>query len=109
MNSKNFHERRKIMPGYVIANYTITDREKYDQYPPAVAPTVAGFGGKVLVADYEPAVMEGSPEKVVVVLEFPSLEKARGWYGSPEYNAVKRLRTSTTEGWLMIANEFAKP
>ena len=97
------------MPGYVITNYQIVDREKYGRYPPAVAPTVAGYGGKVLVADHEPAVMEGSPENVIVVIAFPSVEKAKEWYGSPEYEKVKRLRTSTTKGWLVIANEFAKP
>ena len=97
------------MPGYVIANYTIHDREKYDSYPPAVWPTIDQYGGKVLVADHEAVLMEGSPEKVIVILEFPSAQVARQWYDSPEYEEVKHLRTSTTEGWLLIADEFVKP
>ncbi|MFC1579522.1 DUF1330 domain-containing protein [Thermodesulfobacteriota bacterium] len=97
------------MPGYVIANYEIIDREKYDKYPPAVAPTIAEYGGKVLIADHQAAVMEGTPQNVIVALEFPSVEKAKQWYDSPEYGEVKHLRTSTTEGWLVIADSFAKP
>lgn len=97
------------MRGYVIANYTIHDREKYDSYPPAVWPTIARYGGKVLVADHQASVREGAPEKVIVILEFPSADVARQWYDSPEYREVKDLRISTTEGWLLIADEFVKP
>ena len=39
------------MSGYVIANYTIHDPEKYEKYPPAVRPTIQQYGGKMLVVD----------------------------------------------------------
>lgn len=61
------------------------------------------------MADHHAAVMEGSPEKVIVILQFPSADVARQWYDSPEYREVKHLRTSTTEGWLLIADEFVEP
>jgi uncharacterized protein (DUF1330 family) len=91
------------MPGYVIANYTIHDTEAFEKYPPAVRPTLAQYGGKLLVADRKVKAVEGSPQSVIVVVEFESVEAAQRWYDSPENTAVKGLRTSTTDGWLAIA------
>lgn len=97
------------MPGYVIVNYDINDREAYQKYPPAVRPTLAPYGGKVLVADSNAQTKEGNPMQMVVVLEFESVDAAQRWYDSPEYTAIKGLRTSVTEGWLVIAGGFAVP
>jgi uncharacterized protein (DUF1330 family) len=97
------------MPGYVIANYTINDPEAFQKYPPAVGPTVAHYGGKLLVADRDVRAVEGSPKSAIVVIEFESVEAARRWYDSPENTAIKGLRTSTTEGWLAIADGFVMP
>lgn len=97
------------MPGYVIANYTINDPEAFEKYPPAVGPTIAQYGGRLLVADRGVKTQEGSPQPVIVVVEFESVEAARRWYDSPENTAVKGLRTSTTDGWLAIADAFVMP
>ncbi|MDG2091602.1 MAG: DUF1330 domain-containing protein [Gammaproteobacteria bacterium] len=97
------------MAAYLIANYTITNPEVYQTYPPAVGPTLAAFGGEVLAADSESEVMEGTPGHMSVVLKFPSKEDARAWYNSPEYQAVIHLRTDNTEGFLLFANEFTPP
>ena len=97
------------MPGYVIVNYNINDLEAYQKYPTAVGPTIAQYGGKVLVADREVKAVEGSPKQVIVVIEFESEEAAQRWYDSPENTAIKELRTSVTEGWLAIAKGFVMP
>ena len=97
------------MPGYIIAHYNINDLEEYQKYPPAVGPTIAQYGGKVLVADREIKALEGNPKQVIVVLEFESNEAAQKWYDSPEYKAVKGLRTSVTEGWVAMAKGFVMP
>ncbi len=97
------------MPGYVIVNYNINDLEAYQKYPTAVGPTIAQYGGKVLVADREVKAVEGSPKQVIVVIEFESEEAAQRWYYSPENMAIKELRTSVTEGWLAIAKGFVMP
>ena len=97
------------MPGYVIANYTINNPEEFEKYPPAVGPTLTQYGGRLLVADREVKAVEGSPQSVIVVVEFDSIEAAQRWYDSPENSAVKGLRTSTTDGWLAIADGFVMP
>lgn len=97
------------MPAYVIANYTITNPEKYAEYPPAAGPTLAQYGGKLLVAGSESKVIEGNPLPSIVVIEFESVEAAQRWYDSPEYSKVKHLRTSTSEGWGLIVPQFVMP
>ncbi len=64
---------------------------------------------QILVADRQVRAVEGSPQSVIVVVEFESTEAAQRWYDSPENTAVKGLRTSTTEGWLAIADGFVMP
>lgn len=86
------------MPGYVIANYTIHDPEKYEKYPSAVVPTIQEYGGKLLVADSD-AKAKGCPHQVLVVIEFESVEAAQRWYESPEYAAIKHYREEASEGW----------
>ena len=97
------------MPGYVVANYTINDPEAFEKYPPAVGPTLEQYGGRLLAADRSVTAVEGSPQPVIVVVEFEPVEAAQRWYDSPENTAVKGLRTSTTEGWLAIADAVMMP
>jgi len=97
------------MPGYVVVNFNINDFEAFQKYPPAVGPTIAQYGGKILVADREVKAVEGNPKQVIAVIEFESEEAAQHWYDSPENTAVKGLRTSVTEGWLAIAKGFVMP
>lgn len=42
-------------------------------------------------------VLEGAPAEGVVLLSFPSMEAARGWYHSPEYQAAKEHRLKGAE------------
>ncbi len=97
------------MPGYIVANYKINDPEAFENYPPAVGPTLAQYGGRILAADRSVRPVEGSPQSVIVIVEFESVEAAQRWYDSPENRAVKGFRTSTTEGWLAIADGFVMP
>lgn len=92
------------MPAYLIANYTITDAEGYAPYPPAVAPTLEPFGGSLLVADFASERVEGEPAAVSIVVSFPDKEKARAWYDSDAYAAVRDLRIANTDGFLLIAD-----
>jgi uncharacterized protein (DUF1330 family) len=95
--------------GYLIANYELTNPEAYQDYVPAVMPTLEAHGAEVLVADYESEEVEGAPHKVTIVLRFPSKEAARAWYRSPEYQAIVHLRTDNTNGFVVFADHFTMP
>lgn len=92
------------MSAYLIANYSITNPEGYAEYPPAVAPTLAPFGGELVIADFESEAIEGSPAAVSVVVRFPDKQSARDWYHSDAYQAVVGLRIDNSEGSVLFAD-----
>jgi uncharacterized protein (DUF1330 family) len=56
-----------------------------------------------LVARGGPIVLEGEwPRERLIIAEFPSMEQAREWWGSPEYAEPKALRQATADSELVI-------
>jgi uncharacterized protein (DUF1330 family) len=96
------------MAGYVIANYRVTDPDGMKKYLEVVRATLSAHGAEVLAADYNSLSIEGDAPPTTIVLRFASVEAARGWYDSPEYQAIKDLRIDNSgEGRLVIAESFA--
>jgi uncharacterized protein (DUF1330 family) len=85
--------------GYVIFQGKLEDWEKYlNEYTPRAVETIEDHGGKVIIADDDPDVIEGEWDRhMTVVIEFPSLEDARAWYNDPEYEKVKPIRHEASE------------
>ena len=71
-------------------------------YIERIQATMDPFGGRFLVHGGEVEVKEGSWPGTVVILEFPSLDDARGWYDSPGYQEILHLRTDHIEGDTLI-------
>jgi uncharacterized protein (DUF1330 family) len=92
------------MAAYVIAELEVKDPAGFEEYRRGVVATILQYGGRYLVRGGQCDTLEGTwrPPRVVV-LEFPSMEAARRWYGSPEYAPLKaqRLRTARTEAVLV--------
>ncbi|MFN3791346.1 DUF1330 domain-containing protein [Massilia sp.] len=55
--------------------------------------TMKPYRGRFLLHGQGPEVLEGSLPVDVVVIEFPDIEHARRWYGSPAYQEILPLRT----------------
>lgn len=91
------------MAGYFIANYTITNQAEYKKYIAAVGPVLEAFGAESIVIDRDCEPREGSAGQVTVVLRFATKAAAEAWYDSPEYQAIKHLRTDSSEGIGVIA------
>jgi uncharacterized protein (DUF1330 family) len=81
------------MAAYVIVDIEITDPVHYEDYKKLAAPTVAAHGGRYLVRGGKVEALEGNwqPGRMVV-LEFPSVERARQWWESEMYRPAKELR-----------------
>ena len=92
------------MPAYMIAlNRTLHDRQKLEEYWKAAGPTFEGLGAKRL-AVYTPLIlleMRG-PLVGAVVIEFPDLETAKGWYESPAYQQAKQYRNGAADVEIFI-------
>ena len=74
----------------------------------AAPPTVAQYGGRFLARGGQIENLEGdwSPRRVVII-EFPSLERARAWSDSPEYASAKLLRQKASTSRLIVVEGVA--
>ena len=78
---------------YIIANVTVTNPEQYAEYRKLSTIAVQAHGAEFCVRGGAVEVLEGdwTPDRVVV-LKFPSVEKARAYYNSVEYTAAIQAR-----------------
>ncbi len=97
------------MPAYIIVDVEITDPKEYEEYKKHTPGSLVPFDGKFLVRGGTVETLEGDwkPGRLVL-LEFPSLEKAKAWWNSPGYAPAKliRQRASITQ---MIVADGVKP
>lgn len=81
------------MAAYLIGDVEVTNPTVMEEYRRQVGDTIAKYGGRFVVRGGNSEVVEGnwSPKRLVV-LEFPSIERLKAWYHSPEYAPLKQLR-----------------
>ena len=82
------------MAAYIIVDVEVTNQEAYEEYRRQVPATLEPYGGRFAVRGGRYETLEGAwqPQRVVV-LEFPSFDRAKEWHASPEYQAIIPLRT----------------
>lgn len=98
------------MAGYVIAIIDVTDAEGYQEYSRQVPATIAKYGGRYLVRGGKMELGEGEwPGPRTVILEFPSLERARQWYDSPEYQPLRPIRQANSRARIAFFEGVANP
>ena len=95
------------MKGYVVTNFTINDLDTFKQYLSRVGDTVDKYKGQFLVRGPIANLIEGEPHKFLAIVEFPSTQTAESWFHSKEYQDIIDMRLESTEGWLVITNEFS--
>jgi uncharacterized protein (DUF1330 family) len=96
-------------PAYIIAEIETKDPSKVEdpgalqKYIGEVPKTLAAFGARYVVRGAKVHTLEGdAPKGAYVVIGFDSVEKARGWYYSPAYEAIKPLRQNSTKSRLLL-------
>ena len=83
--------------GYVIGQITVTKPEDYPAYVAKVGPILEKYGAEFLVRGGRHEVYEGeAPGERVVIVRFPSYEKALEWYHSEDYAEAKSLRMAAS-------------
>jgi len=88
--------------GYLVANIRVKDKEKFAAFSGMAAPVIKAHGGKVLARGPGAERHEGSVEGIVMMIEFESIDSARTFYLSDEYQAAKAVRDACAETDLMI-------
>jgi uncharacterized protein (DUF1330 family) len=88
---------------YLLVQVDVTDVERYQEYGKHSPAIVAKFGGRYLARAGRTVTLEGTPAKSrVVVIEFPSLARARAFYDSPEYVAARKLRAGAGDAQFVV-------
>jgi uncharacterized protein (DUF1330 family) len=77
---------------YVVARVTVTNPEAYAEYVKGATEAIRKYGGRPLVRGGAYEALEGDARPRNVILEFESLEQAKRYYHSPEYQAAKAKR-----------------
>ena len=89
----------RFMPAYVIACVTDAwDQDKLAEYRERNTDAVAKHGGSFAARGGRQEILEGDYEpKRVVIIEFPDVDAARGWYESDDYAPLRELRRSASK------------
>jgi uncharacterized protein (DUF1330 family) len=99
----------KAVPGYLISSFTVRDPATFQKYLAAVRPVTIKYKGKAIVFNQNVRKVEGNPQTVMAVIEFPSLADVESFYFSPEYAEVRKLRIASTEGSVVLTEGVVPP
>jgi uncharacterized protein (DUF1330 family) len=96
------------VPAYVVVQIEVKDAAAYEDYRRLATPTVSAYSGRYIVRGGPSQVLEGSWQpRRLVVLEFPTAERARAWWDSPEYAPAKAIRQRCAETEMLLIEGVA--
>jgi uncharacterized protein (DUF1330 family) len=88
---------------YVLAQVEVTNPQQYAEYAKLSPGIIASFGGRFLARAGRAATLEGPPARSrVVVIEFPSFDKAEEFYKSPAYTAARKVREGAAQAQFVV-------
>jgi len=91
------------MSAYIIARVNVTDPAQYEKYKALAPAAIKNYGGEYLARGGTVETLEGPDEaRRVVVLRFETMDAARAFYNSPEYQAAKAEREGAADGQFLI-------
>ena len=91
------------MPAYVLAHIDVKDPVRYEDYKKMSPISIQKFGGRFVARGGKVEVLEGDWQpKRMVLIEFPTVERAKEWWASDDYAPAKQLRQSTSIGDLIV-------
>jgi uncharacterized protein (DUF1330 family) len=93
------------MPAYVIVDVTIHDFKEYEEYKKLTPGAIAAYDGKFIVRGGQTTTLEGdwNPGRIVV-LEFPTVDRAKEWWSSEIYTKAKIIRQRTADTKMIIVD-----
>jgi len=92
---------------YIVIRVDIRDWDAYREYMKHTPRVIAKFGGRFIVRGAESETLEGEEETLrLVIIEFPSVEEAKGFYRSEEYQAAKKLREGGGDAQFVVVGGY---
>ena len=91
------------MAAYCVGQIRVKDAAAWEQYRGQVGATLIRYGGEVMFRGSLQQVFSGAGDHdSVVALRFESLQAAKRWHDSPEYQALIPIRDQGAEVALML-------
>jgi uncharacterized protein (DUF1330 family) len=82
------------MTAYALAHvHSVEFGPDIVEYLEKIDATLEPFGGRFVFHGGKKDVVEGSWDGDLILIEFPEPQAVRAWWESPEYLAIKHLRT----------------
>lgn len=98
------------MATYLISDITVRDRTAFEVYRTRAADAIHTYGGRYLARLGEVQVLEGSwKPNMIVIVEFPNLERARVWHHSPEYALALEMHDKAFRRNLILVDGVKQP
>jgi uncharacterized protein (DUF1330 family) len=86
------------MSAYLLIRVNVTDWDRYSAYMAQTPAALARYQGRFIARGGRSVTLEGPEEsRRLALVEFPSLELARAFYASPDYQAAMALRHGACE------------
>ena len=97
------------MSAYVISEIDhVRDPAAFEAYRTIAAKAIAAYGGRYLIRGGAASLAEGGlPPRTLIVVEFPTMERLREWYGSAEYAQALKLRVTAFDRRLIFVEGVA--
>lgn len=96
------------MSAFLIVDAKSSDPSRMTEYRRLAQVAVECYGGRYLVRGGACELLEGSwtPERVVVV-RFDSMERARAFYDSPEYQVAREVRKECSRFDMLLVEGYS--
>ncbi len=96
--------------GYFIFTEDVKDEAALGAYAGKAIPTIMQSGGKPIVVERNAEVIEGTWHgQQTIIIEFESVDAAKAWYNSPEYQAIIGERHAAADSNAVIVGGFEMP
>ena len=96
--------------GYFIFTEDIKDQAALGAYAGKSLPTILQQGGKPIVVEPNAEVIEGTWHgQQTIILEFDSVDAAKAWYNSADYQAIIGERHAAADSNAVIVSGFEMP
>ena len=81
------------MAAYLVVDIDVTNPAQFEEYKKLAPPAITKYGGRYVIRGGAYEVLEGAwkPQRLTIV-EFDSMEKAKAFYTSPEYQVAIKAR-----------------
>jgi len=104
LSAAGVHALQQQAPkAYVLVQVDVTNPQQYAEYAKLSPGIIEKFGGHFLARGGRSVTFEGPPAPGrVVVIEFPSFERAQEFYNSPDYVAARKVRADAAKMQMVL-------